>query len=334
MGTRRSRAASADGLVEPSATGLTELTKLTDLLEADTETAHRYFAAVPAEELVALVGRADDALLLALIDRDEVRAAAVPGIVARLDEYAIPERLAEIAGTVRFDLHHGREVERHAVAFGADGIAPVPDEAAAADVVLTTSVLRFVRLVSGQRNAGLELLAGHLDVEGDAVLALAVGAMFRVPGSGAVAVDPTALDPVDVATALADATPRHLRKVMAGGFRAVVLEEIFRRLPDFVDPARAEGVRLTVGFRLTGHESGEVDRYVVELRDGAATVGSGQEGGRRDATITCSGHDFLRLATGHLGAISGVLRGQLKVKGDRAKALQLSSAIRFPQARR
>ena len=35
------------------------------------------------------------------------------------------------------------------------------------------------------------------------MLALAVGSVFTVPGSGQAAVDPSALDPVDVATAVA-----------------------------------------------------------------------------------------------------------------------------------
>jgi putative sterol carrier protein len=42
---------------------------------------------------------------------------------------------------------------------------------------------------------------------------------------------------------------------------------------------------------------------------------------------------FLRLATGNLSAVTGVLRGQLKVRGGKAKALQLSSVIDFPKAR-
>ena len=46
-----------------------------------------------------------------------------------------------------------------------------------------------------------------------------------------------------------------------------------------------------------------------------------------------SRREFLRLATGHLSAVTGVLRGQLKVRGDKAKALQLSSVIDFPKAR-
>ena len=49
--------------------------------------------------------------------------------------------------------------------------------------------------------------------------------------------------------------------------------------------------------------------------------------------MTCEAHEFLRLATGHLSAVTGVLRGQLKIRGDKAKALQLSTVIDFPKAR-
>ncbi len=60
---------------------------------------------------------------------------------------------------------------------------------------------------------------------------------------------------------------------------------------------------------------------------------AGEEGEDRDATVTCQAHDYLRLATGHLNPLTGVLKGHLKVKGDRAKALQLSSVIDIPQPR-
>ena len=96
-----------------------------------------------------------------------------------------------------------------------------------------------MRLVSGEYNAGLEYLAGGLDIDGDADLALGVGGIFKVPGTGSVAVDPRELDPVEVATVLGSVKGAHLKKVMRSGFRQVVLSEIFRRLPDFVNPARA-----------------------------------------------------------------------------------------------
>jgi putative sterol carrier protein len=313
------------------------MSDLSTLRTATPDEAVTFFAEADAVELVAAVAATSDDDLLELIGRDDIRPAAIAGILARLHEYAVPERLALLTGVVRIDLERrGRLLEQHALRFDGGAIELLAGPPDTVDVVLRTSILRFVRLVSGERNAGLEYLSGKLDIEGDADLALAVGGIFRVPGADSVAVDPTALDPVDVATVLAGVPDDHLRRVMASGFRPVVLGEIFRRLPDYVDERRAAKVDLVIGFRLLGNPSGEVDRYVVRVADGAASVSSGEaveEGERRDATVTCEAADYLRLATGHLNPLTGVLKGRLKVKGDRAKALQLSSVIDIPKAR-
>ena len=312
------------------------MSDLSRLAGASSDDARRFFAEADPVALVESVTGTDDDALLELLGTPEVRTAAIPGILDRLHEFAIPERLRAVSGVVRFDLlRRGRLLEQHALEFAGGRIARV-DPGADADVVLSTSLLRFVRLVSGERNAGLEFLSGKLDIDGDADLALAVGGIFRVPGRGDVAVDPSALDPVDVATVLRDVPSDHLRKVMSGPFRRVVLGEIFRRLPDFVDPRKAARTELVVAFRLTGGAGPEPERYVVAIDRGSARVleeAEAGEGLERHATITCAGHDFLRLATGHLSPVTGVMRGTLKVRGDKARALQLSSLIDFPQPR-
>ncbi|MBJ7529288.1 MAG: SCP2 sterol-binding domain-containing protein [Nocardioides sp.] len=315
-----------------------------DLLRtADRESAAAFFAAAPAEGLVAAVAATPDDRLVELLGRPQVRAAAVTGILRRLDEYADPARLADLKGSVRFELTTSDGgVETRGLSF-ADGVIEPLVEASAlgadpagADVVLRSTLLRFARLVTGQGNAALDHLAGHLEVEGDAMLALGVGGLFRVPGHDEVAVDLTALDPVEVATAVAEASTDHLRSVMAGGFRPVVLDEVFRRLPDFVDARRSSRLRVAVGFRLAASGDLPADRYLVRIDRGHTTVERTETGddGRdgRDATIVCEAHDFLRLATGQLSVMTGLLRGQLKVRGDRAKALQLAGAIDFPRA--
>lgn len=309
---------------------------LEDLRTASEQEAERFFTTVDPDRLVAAVRDAGDDLLLELVGREEVRPAAVTGIVRRLDEYAVPERLAEVKGLVRFDLRRRDEVlESRLLEFGGGTLRVLdPTEAPRpADVTITTSLLRFVRLVSGERNAGLEFLGGTLDIDGDELLALAVGGLFKVPGTDTVALDPTELDPVDVATVLRDAPTDHLRKVVTGDFRPIVLGEIFRRLPDYVNQRRAAKVRLRIAFRLTGRPDGEIDRYAVLVDRGTTTVVEGELDGDRDATVTCEAHDFLRLATGHLNPVAGVVKGQLKVRGDRGKALQLSSVIDIPSAR-
>ncbi len=252
------------------------------LRTADADAAARFFAEADPEELVRAVSETSDADLLELIGRDQVRPAAVEGILARLHEFSLPDRVARLRGVVRFDLdRRGTVLERHALSFADGEMTLVPDAAAdlPADVVLRTSLLRFVRLVSGEYNAGLEYLAGGLDIDGDADLALGVGGIFKVPGTGSVAVDPRELDPVEVATVLGSVKGAHLKKVMRSGFRQVVLSEIFRRLPDFVNPARAAKLDICVGFRLTGNPSGEVERYVVRIERGVTSVVEGDAGG-------------------------------------------------------
>jgi len=312
------------------------VTDLSLLRDADPAAARTFLEAAPAEDLVAAIRSSSDDELLALIGSDEVRPVAVEVILGRLHEYAVPERLAALRGVVRFDLvRNGTVLERHALELGEGELTlhrhhPVE---APVDVVLTTSLLQFVRLVSGERNAGLEYLAGTLDIDGDAALAIGVGGIFRVPGTGQVAVDPTMLDPVDVATVLGHVKHDHLEKVMASGFRPVVLGEIFRRLPEFVNQHKARGVSLRVAFRLLGNPSGEVELYVVHVHDGVARVETGDEGEEPDAIVTCQGHDYLRLATGHLNPVFGVLKGTLRVKGDKSKALKLSSVLDIPNGR-
>jgi predicted lipid carrier protein YhbT len=312
------------------------MTDLSSLRDVDPERVRAFLTTTDAEELVAAIRAASDDDLFALVGREEVRPVAVEVILARLHEYAVPERLALLHGVVRFDLEHrGRLLERHGIELRGGRILPRPDITVdePVDVILTTHVVRFLRLVSGERNAGLEYLAGTLDIDGDADLAIGVGGIFRVPGTAQVAVDPTQLDPVDVATVLRTVPTGHLRKVMASGFRPVVLGEIFRRLPDFLNERKARDVRLTVGFRLLGNPNGEVERYVVRVHDGVATVDSGESGEESDATVTCEAYDYLRLATGHLSPVMGVLKGQLKVRGDKTKALQLSSILDIPAPR-
>ncbi len=284
-------------------------------------------------EITEVIRSASDEELRALIDLPHFREAGVVAILERFEEFAHAGRLAEISGVVRFELaRSSKDVVRHTVRFDSGTVQLV--DAAEPDVTICADIVDFVRLVTGQANAALLYLGGHLHIEGEAMLALAVGTVFTVPGSNQSAVDPSALDPVDVATAVATTSTRHMRSVMEGGFRPIVLEEVFRRFPEFIDTSKARHLRLSVGFRVGGRKDGEVDRYVVHVAEGVCTIETDPpQGQRRDATITLDGADFLRLATGQLHPVRGVLTGALKVKGDRAKALALNAVMVPPLPR-
>jgi putative sterol carrier protein len=304
-------------------------------LAAMTESQVReFFRTSDVLEITTIIRDASDEQLAKLLEIDHFRSEGVGSILDRFPEFADAVRLGEIEGVVRFELTHRkkRHAERHTVRFTAGTV--VLEHEAEPEVTISAGLLDFVRLVTGQSNAALLYLGGRLTIDGHAMLALAVGTVFRVPGSDAATVDPTSLDPVDVAPADATTSGQHMRSVMEGDFRPIVLEEVFRRFPEFIDTGKAAGLELTVGFRIGGRPDGEVDRYVVHVRDGVCTIETDPpEGQRRDATITVDGADFLRLALGQLHPVRGVLTGSLKVKGDRAKALALNAVMVPPQPR-
>jgi putative sterol carrier protein len=297
----------------------------------------RYFHEESAESIVKLAEATPDRELERLLVDEQVRHAAVRSVLARLDEYAITERLATVEGTVAFRLRlpkHGEET--YVLEFHDGAVAVVlPPAGTRPDVTIVCGTKEFVRLVTGGVNAALLYLADRLAIEGDEMLALQVGGVFRVPGSRDVAVDPTTLNPSDVAVAIAKVKDSHLDAVMASSLRDVVLSEVFRRLPEYVHEEKAEAHHLAVGFKIGGRPDGGADRYVVTLRQGVATVdriAEGSDRGNRDATIALSGAQFLKLVTGHLNPVTGVMRGQLKVRGDVKAALTFSGLMHIPGA--
>ena len=82
---------------------------LESLRTADADAAARFFAEVGPEDLVSAVAATSDDDLLGLVGREEVRPAAVAGIVARLHEYAVDAALKSLHGVVRFDLATGEK---------------------------------------------------------------------------------------------------------------------------------------------------------------------------------------------------------------------------------
>ncbi len=294
---------------------------------------NEFFCTSDVVEITDVVRQASDDELRGLIELEHFYDEAVGAILDRFAEFAHAERLAAIKGAVLFRLARSkRVVEQHTACFAGGDVHL--DDAATPDVTISADVVDFVRLVTGEANAALLYLAERLRIEGDEQLALAVGTVFTVPGTDQPAVDPTTLDPEDVATAVAASSGKHMRAVMEGGFRSIVLEEVFRRFPEFIDSEKAAKLDLCVGFRVGGRTDGEVDRYTVRVRDGLCTIETDPpQGQQRDATISLDGADFLRLATGQLHPVRGVLTGALKVKGDRAKALALNTVMVPPQPR-
>lgn len=308
------------------------------LVEAPSAVVTASLADVAAVSLVDAIRAASDDELLAPMHDAQRGSTVVEGVLHRLADLAVPTQLAGMAGRVRWE-SASREGESHVLTFR-DGAVDITPGAGTTDVVVRGSDLQLLRLVAGQLDVAVAYLGGQIALSGTSRTALALAALFAVDGTTPVTgqpVDARDIDPVDIARVLHDVPADHLRSVLASDFRPVILEEIFERMPAFVNGRKAAGVQITVGFRLTGRPDGEVDRYVLRLRDGQATVLAGAAADAvdrqdRHATVTCEAADFLRLVTGHLSAVSGVLRGQLKVRGDKTAALRLNAAFDIPTA--
>lgn len=305
---------------------LTSVSELADLTPDEVE---EFFATGDPELIVRLVDAASDKELRALMGVTHIRDAAVHHVLNRLGEFALPERLAEVNGVVEFVVDvPGGEPERHALVFDGHTVSVLEGVSPDADVTIETEVLDFVRLVSGGRNAAILLLGGRLQVVGDERLALAVGGVFQVPGKPGVAVDPAEVDPEQVAGVIKGVKDAQLREIMSGGFRDIVLEQVFARFPEFLDERKAAKHTMSVAFKITGRPDGGADRYVVHISEGACRIEPNGEG--RDATVTVGGGDFLKLVTGQLNPVTGVMRGTLKVRGDVTTALTLQKIMRIP----
>jgi putative sterol carrier protein len=291
-----------------------------------------YFATADPYEISAALRSADDTELLEAFADGDRRNQAVEGLLGRITEFADPVRLASVEGVVGFELAAPDGVERHVLGFEA-GVVTRYDvgTAPAARAILATSLVCFLRLITGDADGALLLLAGDLMISGDESLVLDLGFALVASGATQAAIDPAALDPVAVSVAIKDASTEHLGAVMGGAFRPLVLHEVFGRMPEFLIANKADGVRLAVGFRIGGRADGGTDLYVVRVADGACVVDTDpSEDVARDATLELAGPDFLRLVLGHIHPVRAVLGGGLRVSGDAMKALKFSSMMRIP----
>jgi putative sterol carrier protein len=301
-----------------------------ELVDLSSEDVESFFAEEHPERVVSLVDALDDKQVGKLVAAPHVRESAVRLILARLGEFAIADRLAQLSGLVEFvvDVPKGKP-ERHMLLFDGSGVGVVDADGRDPDVRVSMGAPQFVRLVSGGCNAAILLLGGHLHVEGDEDLALRMGGVFQVPGQPGVAVDPAEVDPEAASRAIKGVKDAHLDQVMSGGFREVVLEQVFTRMPEFLDREKAAKQSVTVGFRVEGRPDGGSDRVVVYVDQGTCRVERDGEGDR-DATLVLGGAQFLKLVLGHLNPVTAVMRGSIKVKGDVKAALRLHKVMRIP----
>lgn len=141
--------------------------------------------------------------------------------------------------------------------------------------------------------------------------------------------EPSAVRPEQFAALVREASDEQLEE----GFREnreVLLEEIFRRMPEQFDPERGAGVEAVIEWQIT-RPDGEPDRWQVAIRDGACTAtrdGSAEP----DVSMRVGPVDFVKLITGADAGPKMFVFGRLRIRGNLMLAARMQGWFRLPTA--
>lgn len=139
--------------------------------------------------------------------------------------------------------------------------------------------------------------------------------------------DPSAVRPEQFAALVRDASDEQLED----GFREnreVLLEEIFRRMPEQFDPERGAGVAAVVEWQIT-RPDGEPDTWQVAIRDGTCTVTRGGDA-EPDVSLRLAPVDFVKLITGVDAGPKMFVFGRLRIRGNVMLAARMQGWFRLP----
>jgi putative sterol carrier protein len=138
----------------------------------------------------------------------------------------------------------------------------------------------------------------------------------------------------DFAKLVAEASDDQLGELVNSPARKQVLDEIFSRMAEHVDPANARGTDAVVHFKILDRPEslgGGYDHYEVVFADGTC-VASDQVEREPNVTIRVGPVQFLKLASGQASGPALFLTGKLRLEGDVMLASRLTGFFRIPNA--
>ena len=112
--------------------------------------------------------------------------------------------------------------------------------------------------------------------------------------------------------------------------RKRVLDEIFKRMTEHVDPEKIKDTDAVIHFVITDAPGGGDDTYEAVFKDGAATVNEEPTTDEPKVTITAPPVPFLKLVTGQESAPAMFMTGKLKIKGDLMFASNMATFFTIP----
>jgi putative sterol carrier protein len=155
----------------------------------------------------------------------------------------------------------------------------------------------------------------------------------RIESADAVA-DVGQVEAEDFAKLMAESSKEQIEEIVNGSNRKQVLDEIFGRMADHVDPQRARGLDAVVHFKILDRpedQGGGYDHYEVVFEDGRCEA-SDEPTRDPQVTIKVRPVDFLKLAANQASGPTLFMTGKLKLEGDVMLASRLTSFFRIPTA--
>jgi putative sterol carrier protein len=149
--------------------------------------------------------------------------------------------------------------------------------------------------------------------------------------NGADGPDLTALSAEDFASLVANASDEQLAEAMSGPQRELALREIFGRMAEHFDPAKAKGLDAVVHFQILGRPDGGHDDFELVVQDGECTVNEEPSKEPR-VTLKVEPVAFLKLITNQKSGPELFMTGKLKIDGDLMFAPQIANLFQIPTA--
>jgi putative sterol carrier protein len=143
--------------------------------------------------------------------------------------------------------------------------------------------------------------------------------------------DPTGPSAEDLAKLVSSATDEQLAEGMAGENRKTVLDEIFRRMAEHVNPTAAASVEAVVHWKILDRPDGGYDHYELVIDHGSATA-SDQPAREAHVTFKIPGVEFVRLVSGSVAGPTLFMSGKLAIEGDLMLATSLAGMFVIPGA--
>ena len=140
--------------------------------------------------------------------------------------------------------------------------------------------------------------------------------------------------PEQFAELIATASNDQLSEVIHGPLRKQILDEIFGRMAEHVEPSQVGDLDAVVHFKILDRpedQGGGYDHYEVIFADGACRASDSPDHDPR-VTIKVNGVHFLKLAAGKASGPVLFMTGKLKLEGDVMLASRLTSFFRIPSA--